>query len=1036
MKKGTPSRAWRGVTAIFAAGLALSVTATSAINGFRTDIDKFLGTHSTEWASDSGVDPLKTYTYKSDYKSTKDLVLAAQDLGERVSEEGSVLLKNNDALPLSQSETQKVSLLGFSSYYPVMGGDMGSAVSENKGTDADTVDMVTAFKSRGFKINETMQKAYESLKSKFSSEINNFGQITKVSRVTAPMIGEPFSNKEPSEADLSGANSSWKDSLKNNNVIIVTVARASGENRTYLPGKAGVNPKDNLNQTDPLGLNDNERALIKTAVAQKKANGGKVIVLVNSTNTMQLQEVQDNADVDAIMQIGLPGAYGFYGIADLLSGKANPSGRLADTWVNNNQSAPASVNYGDYEWKNADPKYTMNSELVQAEGIYTGYKYYETRYADTVLGKGNAKSSKGSTTGNAWNYDSEVTYPFGYGLSYTSFSQKLDSVSVDLSKKTVTARVTVKNTGSKPGKDVAQFYVSTPYTSYDKEHNVEKAAVQLLDFAKTDELEPGKSQTLTIIADAQYMASWDSTAENAKGTKGTYILDAGDYYFSIGDGAHAAVDNVLAAQGKNTHGDTSQSAKWTLDKLDSTTFATTKNGTKVENQFEDADLNSWIPNTVTYLSRSDWDGTWPKTYKDLTATEAMLKGGLTNDTYQITENSKEKSTTWGASNNLTLAQFKAVKDINDTKFQQLMDQMTLSEAMIRTAFGGTSTKPMVSISSPEAVQNDGPNGFASYPLGQYANKDKSSGDPYAIDAHDKNASYSMGILANETILGQTFNKKLSEEWGKLLGNYSIWANTPILWGLGTDLHRNAYNARNHEYYSEDPILTAYLVTASVKTSLPYGLILAAKHYAFNDTEINRMGVAVFMNEQKAREGELRAAQMGVEDGKILGMMTGYNRIGVRTTNAHTGLAYNVLREEWGFNGLLSQDFIMDNEYKNLRQSAINGVTMTTSTGDDSIAAVKKQWPYWNDKDVAKDSVLSAALKRNMTWQNYAIANSNAMDGLNTTSRLRRVSTWYDNVLRTITIVSGVLATASAVMYIISRRKLALATAEATGKEEN
>ena len=374
MKKGTPTRAWRGATTVFAAGLALSLAATSAINGFKTDINKFLGTHSTEWVSDSKVDAAKTYTYKSDYKSTKELVQAAQDLGERMSEEGSVLMKNNGALPLSQAETQKVSLLGFSSYYPVQGGDMGSSLSMNQGTDADTVDFVQALKAKGFKINETAEKLYTGMKDQFSTEINNFGHVSQVTRITAPMIGDTFSNKEPSQQALEKANPSWRDSLADNNVMIVTVARASGENRNYMPGEAGVNEKDKLNQTDPLGLNDNERALIDAAVAAKKVSGGKVIVLVNSANTMQLQEVKDNDGVDAIMQIGLPGAYGFYGIADLLSGAANPSAHLADTWVSNNQSSPAAVNYGDYQWKNADAKHMINSELVQAEGIYMGYK--------------------------------------------------------------------------------------------------------------------------------------------------------------------------------------------------------------------------------------------------------------------------------------------------------------------------------------------------------------------------------------------------------------------------------------------------------------------------------------------------------------------------------------------------------------------------------------------------------------------------------------------------------------------------------------
>ncbi len=1018
MTRNPSSRVWRGVTTTFAALLALSLTATSAVQGFRTDINKFLGTTSTRFVSDEGVDASETYTYKSDYSNTTELVRSIRDLGERVSEEGSVLLKNGGALPLSKDEAKKISLLGFSSYYPVQGGDMGSVVSQNEGTDADTVDMVTAFKEKGFSINETLQNLYESMKDDFSTEINNFGQKTTVNRITAPMIGEKFSGKEPSQDQMNKVSSDWKSSLNDDNVMIVTIARASGENRAYMPGKDGVDGQDG--QSDPLDLTDNERALIDAAVQAKKSNGGKVIVLINSANTMQIQELADNADVDAIMQIGLPGAYGFYGVADLLSGDANPSGHLSDTWVSNNASAPAVNNYGDYEWTNADTAHTINSEIVQAEGIYTGYKYYETRYFDERLGQGNASSTVGSTDGGSWDYGNEVTYPFGYGLSYTTFSQQLDSVDVDLTAKTVTAKVTVTNTGNVSGKSVVQLYDNVPYTDYDKSHNVEKSAVQLLDYGKTKELKPGESQTLTITADVQYMASWDSTAENLKGTKGTYILDAGEYVFTIADNAHDAANNVLAKQGASSDGNADNTASWTLDKLDSTTFAVSKNGTKVENQLQDADLNTWMPNTVTYLSRSDWQGTWPKTYKDLTATDKMLKGGLTNDTYEIMSNGDTSSVAWGADGDLNLATLKGV-DISDSRWDKLINQMKLSEALIRTAFGGTSTKAIESITSPEVIQNDGPNGFASYTLGQYANTDKSSGDPYAVDANDKNLSYSMGVMASETVLGQTFSKDLAEEWGKVIGNYSIWANTTILWGVGTNLHRTAYNARNHEYYSEDPVLTAFQAAASVSGAKGYGCILAPKHYAFNDTEINRTGVATFMTEQKAREGELRAHQSSVEDAGALGMMSGYNRIGVTSANASTGLMLGILRNEWGFKGILSEDFIMDNEYQNLRAAAYNGVTMLTSTGDDSMDAVAKLWPYWTVDNVQQDTKLMKALHRNMKWQNYAYANSNAVDGLNSTTRIEHVRTWYDNALTGVSVVTGLLTLLGAVMYVVSRR---------------
>ena len=538
MKTGRKTRVFRGLTTVTSSVLALSIAAGPVINIFRTDIDKFLGTHSTAVVTDESAED-DLYTYKSDYTSTTDLLHAISDLGERMEEEGAVLLKNNGALPLTKDETQKVSLLGFSSYYPVQGGDMGSSLVENTGTDADTVDFVKALAARGWKINPTLQSLYEALLPTFSTEVETWGGTATYSHITAPSIGGTFASKEPSQKAMDGQDSSWKDSLKDNNVMIVTLARSGSENGSYLPGEEGVDSSQNLNQTDPLGLSDDERDLIAAAVDAKKANGGKVIVLLNNSSAMEVQEIEDNEGVDAIMQIGLPGGYGFYGVADLLSGDANPSGHLTDTYATDASDSPAAQNYGDFEYTNADPSISMNSEVVEAEGIYTGYKYYETRYEDEVLGQGNADSATGSTDGQAWDYSKEVTYPFGYGLSYTTFSQTLDSVDVDLTGN-VTAKITVTNTGSVAGKDVVQLYVSTPYTDYDIEHGVEKAGVQLLDYAKTDVLDPGASQTVTIEADPQYMASWDSTAANALGTTGDYILDAGDYYFAIGNGAHEA----------------------------------------------------------------------------------------------------------------------------------------------------------------------------------------------------------------------------------------------------------------------------------------------------------------------------------------------------------------------------------------------------------------------------------------------------------------------------------------------------------------
>lgn len=1011
---------WRGLTTLTASLLTVSVAAGPVVDSYRTDIDKFLGTKSSAMVTDSTDEDL--YTYKSDYSSTTELLDSIEDLGERMSEEGTVLLKNeNNALPLSKDETQKLSLLGFSSYYPVQGGDMGSSLSVNKGTDADTVDFVEALNAKGFGINEDLQKLYKSLEADFKTEVNMWGNIMEYYHITAPATDGVFASKEPSQEKMDSVDDKWKDSMDDYNVMLVTIGRSSTENGTYLPGVDGVDASQDLKQTDPLGLSDDERDLINAAVEAKENNGGKVIVMLNNANAMEIDEIKNNDGVDAIMEIGFPGGYGFYGVADILSGEANPSGHLTDTYAVTNANSPAAQNFGNYEWTNADPSVNINAEEVEAEDIYTGYKYYETRYADTVLGQGNADATVGSSTGKAWNYDDEVSYPFGYGLSYTTFEQTLKSVDVDLANRTVTAEVDVKNTGDVAGKDVVQLYTSVPYTDYDVENKVEKSAVQLLDYEKTDMIEPGESQTVTITADAQDMASWDSSCENEAGTTGNWILDNGTYYFTVGNGAHEAVNNVLAAQDQDVEGNKDNVQTWELGDFDSSSFAVTLNGTPVENQLQDADLNSWMEDTVTYLSRNDWEGTWPETYKDLTATDEMIST-MADDYSDIEANGDPSSVTFGADNGMTLANMKGVEDITDERWSTLMDQLTLEECLIRTGLGGTSTKVIESITSPEAIQNDGPNGFNSYPLGQYANSDASTGDPCVIAEDDPNRDYKMGVMANETVIGQTFSKQLAAEWGKAVGNYSLWANTAIWWGVGTNLHRTPYNARNHEYFSEDAVLTAGQGAAIIKAGHDYGVLIAPKHLAFNDTEINRTGIAEFMTEQAARENELRGTQSCIEDANALAVMTTYNRVGCVTSNAHTGLLLNILHKEWGFKGLMSEDFIQDPAYTKIHMAVHNGVTMTCNTGDNTMAAVEAVWPYWSVENASQSEELLTDLKQAMLYQNYALANSNAMDGMSTSTHIEKLNTWYDNLITGLRIGFGVLTVLCAAMYLLGLKK--------------
>ena len=415
----------------------------------------------------------------------------------------------------------------------------------------------------------------------------------------------------------------------------------------------------------PLALSEYEREMLELA----KEHSNKVVVLVNSTNPMELGELKADDGIDSILWVGTPGINGFLGVADILSGETNPSGHLSDTYANNVMSAPSMTNFGIYLYSNnsAAEGSTLTEDdkgdwyVVETEGIYTGYKYYETRYEDSVLGQGNADSTEGSTTDAAWNYADEVTYPFGYGMSYTTFEQTLQSVELEVGG-TGTAVVNVTNTGDVAGKCAVQLYVQAPYTG----GGLEKSAVQLLDFGKTEVLGPGESQEVTIEFNPQYMASYDEDAVKTDGTQGAWVLEQGDYYFAVGNGSHEALNNILANKTGSTDNLTTitpdesinadNAVKWTLDATDAETYSE-----NVENTLQDSDINNLIEDAVEYTTRSDWTKGW-ETVEELTATDEMLEG-LSNSRYSLSENGD--GVTWGADNGLKITDFTPWVDVTD-----------------------------------------------------------------------------------------------------------------------------------------------------------------------------------------------------------------------------------------------------------------------------------------------------------------------------------------------------------------------------------
>ena len=446
--------------------------------------------------------------------------------------------------------------------------------------------------------------------------------------------------------------------------------------------------------TNYLQLDDAEKEMLEQLKALKEQGTfKKIIVLINSSNALELDFLNPEAcgedyGIDAALWIGGPGQCGIEAVADILTGEVNPSGRLVDTWANDNLTAPTVGNFGQLTyWENSDG-YELNERqdhyAVYVEGIYVGYRYYETRYEDTVMGTGN-------TAG--YSYTADVAYPFGYGLSYTNF--KWSGYTVHENDDSFDISVNVTNTGNMAGKDVVEVYFQSPYTEYDKKNGIEKASIELAGFAKTGMLEPGASETVTVNVPKEELRTYD--ANNAK----TYILDAGDYYFTVGHNVHDALNNVLSAKGYSVEngmtaaGDAEMTSVWNNPVLDTTTYAVSAvTGNEITNQYEETDANNYFgEGTVTYLSRSDWKGTWPTGTVELSMSDELY-----NDLDVVFDDQSEnyEMPTFGADGSLTLASMIG-KDYNDPEWDQLLDQISFDEMSKLVGWGAHQTQAVLSL---------------------------------------------------------------------------------------------------------------------------------------------------------------------------------------------------------------------------------------------------------------------------------------------------------------------------------------------------
>lgn len=1009
-KKFTP--AMRGLAALMTCLMVLSIVGTGVANTYRGALDDTLGTESYVTINDDSA-----ARFKTDYATIEDMAAAARDIAIREGEEGTVVMKNdNGVLPLKANAN--VALFGLAAYN----------VYGPKGGNADAASLADALAGAGLNVNETLKDYY-------LTNIINMHTEMRANRwtgkevpttvydhmyVSAPGDWTTYQIAEvpPTEFEALGVPANWKEAIAKDSIGICVFARGAGEGNTYKPGSA-LNYAGEATGEDPLKLSADELAVVEAA----KETCSQVIVLLNTGNNMMIADIAEGGshEVDGICYIGCPNDYQTIGIANVLTGKVNATGALASAFVRDHQSIPAVQNVGgdyfaDYEivCRNDDPRYpgkeignigtgsfggadTYNGGMyiVEAEGIYVGYKYYETRYFDAVMGQGNANSAAGATQGSAWNYGDEMLYTFGHGLSYLDYTQTIKSVTVDRSVNgNITAVVEVKNNSNQDGKFLTQLYVQQPYTDYDRTNLVEKSAVMFLNSAKVD-VPAGQSKEVTITIPTKYLASYD--ANNAK----TYILDAGEYYFTAAAGAHEAVNSILAAQGKTTSDGMDAAGKnavvsWKLDAMDNTTYAIA-NDTVVTNVADDADLNYWLPGTVTYLTRQDWN-TFPINYNKLNLKIANSPkkdqwiAEMRGETYTISDTGAAAEAVPGPKFTASEIGAEQLNNINDPYWDKLVHAITIDEAVGAVIHGGSRSDTLTNIDNPVVIQNEGPTGISA------GYTDEATGKTYKFNVN------------SQTLLGCSFNPELAYQWGLVEANSCLWVERYDLWGSGLTLNRTPYNGRNYEYISEDPMLTNVIGREVIQGCSDKGIINGPKHMGFNDQEHNRAGISAYMTEQKFRETDLRGFEGALSDAFGMGVMIAFNRIGATNASHHVGMIQKIVRGEWGFKGLISTDMMNNYLYFNAESMVMAGITQVADFAADNShinlgeGGVDAVWPHISLATVSKDSNLVEQARENLKYQLYIFANS-AILNIST----QRVNTWWDTALTVTTYASSILA---------------------------
>lgn len=832
----------------------------------------------------------------------------SQSVAQQVTQEGITLLKNKDnALPMSPG---KVSVFGKNSVSMAFSGS-GSASNASSGTVKTIYDSLT---DAGFEVNTTLQEFYENDSTTRSS---NPGMDAGGAQTLE--IGEtPISSYTDS---VLSSFSSYSD------LAIIFLTRIGGEGFD-LPRSQ---PSDSTKTF--LDLYPEEEDLISMV---ESYSFKKIVVVVNAANTMNLSSLESDDKIDAILWVGFPGQTGIMPLGKILDGTINPSGHTADTYVKDFAYIPSYYNFGNNNITDGDRfinggKAKLYYFVDYEENIYVGYRYFETGAA---------------LKGEDW-YQERVLYPFGYGLSYTTFSWEVTNEEElntrTLSNDPFTVSVKVTNTGATAGKDVVELYMSLPYG----ENSPEKAAKVLAGFGKTEELAPGEETTLDLTVDPYYFASWNSSLEH-DGTQGAYQLEAGEYVLSLATDAHHDVATL---------------SRTLEEEIDYTEDPVT--GTMLENHFEEAGSHLQEEDLITRKEGGVWDdfSSLTPTEEDRTISDEMLAELQDNDWIDpdnpILSQTDLSMPANGVDNGMKLADLSG-KDYDDPAWEKLLDQASLEEELDLFRDAGFHTVGMASIDKPRTTDADGPVGLTNF-----------MGDPTVYDT----VTYGCEVLT-----ASTWNVDLAYLLGKSIGNEGVLGNVagdglPYTgwYAPGLNLHRNPFGGRACEYFSEDPYLSGMMGAYEVQGANSKGMTTYLKHFVGNEGETHRdtNGDCTFVNEQTLRELYLRPFEIAVKVGKSRGIMTSFNRIGTYWTGANYSLCTTVVRDEWGFHGSMITDFNTHhnkNDYMHLKPMLYAGGTL------DLCSLPLAVGDFFDTSSVQDVTMLRKATHETL----YAVANSNAM----------------------------------------------------------